>query len=715
MLSLKQINWNRIASKRFIILAVLLIISLLIIVKTYYVYKKELPSLAQLRNIEPNLSTKIYSDDGKLIQEFYTERRIYVPLRRIPQPLINALLATEDRKFYSHWGVNVYSLARASFVALVRMRKIRATSTITQQLSRILFLTPERTISRKIKEILTAIKIERNYSKNEILEIYLNQCYFGKGAYGVQSAAKVYFNKELDSLTISECAFLIGLLRAPGRYSPDEYPKLALNRRNLVLNSMKDYGKISEQLCDSLKSLPLEVNLNLSPSETAPYFGEMIRQYLMEKYGEKTVYTGGLSVYTTLKADLQKKAEKALTEEIKQFQKTIEATHSLRDKEYTQTHLDTIDGRVEKTTRYKQLQGALLALDNSNGNIIAMVGGKDFKQSEFNRAVQALRQPGSAFKPFVWTAAVDNGYTPVDIIYDTPIILMGGDGKEWRPENIDHTFKGPMSLREALRISRNLVSIKLLQKISPQQAVFYATKMGIKTPLSAVPSLAIGTSEVTLLQATDAFSVFPNHGIRVEPRFILRIVDRYGNVLEENSIPKKEEVLSEQTAYIMTTMLQTVIDAGTGYSARLWGFDRPAGGKTGTSDEYMDNWFFGFTPQITCGVWVGFDDKTKIGEGRTGAVTALPIWTEFMKIAHKNLPVEDFEVPSGIVFKTVCSESGELATEKCPKIIRDVFTEKTEPKNYCHIHKGKPLPEDLDIPKFKEIEREPDKAKKTYF
>jgi membrane carboxypeptidase/penicillin-binding protein len=245
--------------------------------------------------------------------------------------------------------------------------------------------------------------------------------------------------------------------------------------------------------------------------------------------------------------------------------------------------------------------------------------------------------------------------------------------------------------------------------------VFYATKMGIKTPLSAVPSLAIGTSEVTLLQATDAFSVFPNHGIRVEPRFILRIVDRYGNVLEENSIPKKEEVLSEQTAYIMTTMLQTVIDAGTGYSARLWGFDRPAGGKTGTSDEYMDNWFFGFTPQITCGVWVGFDDKTKIGEGRTGAVTALPIWTEFMKIAHKNLPVEDFEVPSGIVFKTVCSESGELATEKCPKIIRDVFTEKTEPKNYCHIHKGKPLPEDLDIPKFKEIEREPDKAKKTYF
>lgn len=715
MFSFKKIKWDKKTYIRFIIVGVLVIVFLLIISKTYNLYKKDLPSLAQLRNIEPNLSTKIYSDDSKLIQEFYTERRIYVPLRKVSKALIDALLATEDRRFYHHWGVNLLSAFRALINDLARFKFVQGGSTITQQLARTLFLTREKTLPRKIKEVLTAIKIERNYSKNEILEMYLNQCYFGKGAYGVQSAAKVYFNKDLDSLTISECAFLIGLLKAPGRYSPEEYPQLALSRRNLVLNSLKDYGKISKQLCDSLKNFPLEVNLNLSPSETAPYFGEMIRQYLMEKYGEKTLYTGGLSVYTTLKADLQKKAEEVLTEKVKQFQKTIEVTHSLRDKNYTVTYLDTIDGKIEKVTAYKQLQGALVALDNSNGNIIAMVGGKDFKQSEFNRAVQALRQPGSAFKPFVFTAAIDNGYTPVDIIYDSPIILMGGDGREWRPENIDHTFKGPMTLREALRISRNLVSIKLLQKINPQQAVFYATKMGIKTPLSAVPSLAIGTSEVTLLQATDAFSVFPNHGIRVEPRFILKIVDRYGNVLEENSIPKKEEVLSEQTAYIMTTMLQTVIDAGTGYATRLWGFDRPAGGKTGTSDEYMDNWFFGFTSQITCGVWVGFDDKTKIGEERTGAVTALPIWTEFMKEAHKNLPVKDFEIPSEIVFRIVCLESGGLATDKCPKIIKDVFTEKTEPKEYCHIHKGKPLPEDLDIPKFKEIERKPEKSKRIYF
>lgn len=695
-----------------LILSIFFALAVFAVLKTYSVYKKDLPSLAQLRNIEPSLSTKIYSFDGELLQEFFSERRIYVPLKNMPPYLLDALLATEDRKFYSHWGVNIYSLARASFVALVNMKKIRATSTITQQLARVLFLTPERTIARKIKEILTAIKIERNYSKDEILEMYLNQCYFGKGTYGVEAAAQMYFNKNVDKLNLSECTLLIGLLKSPGRYSPVNHPRLALNRRNLVLNSLKNFGKLTKGQCDSLKALPLEINLNIGISNHAPYFAEMVRQYLLEKYGEKILYSGGLSVHTTLKANLQNEAEKILTTQLDTLQKKIENTHGIDEEDYTIVYEDSLSNEIRE---YKKIQGALVALDNETGDIIAMVGGRDFKESEFNRAVQALRQPGSAFKPFVFTAAIENGYTPVDIIYDTPIILIGGDGKEWRPENFDHTFRGPMTLREALRVSRNLISIKLLQKIGPQQAVFYGSKMGIKTPLLPVPSLAIGTSEVTLLQITNAYSVFPNHGIRVEPRFILKVVDRYGNLLEETTTPKKEEILSAQTSYIITTMLQTVIDFGTGRGVRLWGFKRTAGGKTGTSDECMDNWFIGFTPQITSSVWIGFDDKTKIGENSTGAVTALPVWTEFMKFAHLGLDEKDFEIPPGIVFRTVCLESGDLATEECPKVITEVFTEQTVPKEYCRLHPGPHLAQGADTLKFRVMERKPEKKERIHF
>ena len=695
-----------------LIVSFLFILAVLMVLKIYSIYRKDLPSLTQLRNIEPSLSTKIYSSDGKLLQEFFSERRVYVPLKNMPPHLIDALLATEDRRFYSHWGVNIYSFARASLVGLVNMKKISATSTITQQLARILFLTQERTIARKIKEILTAIKIERNYSKDEILEMYLNQYYFGKGAYGVEAAAQKYFNKSVEKLDLEECAFLVGLLKSPGHYSPTENPNLALHRRNVILNSLKNIGKISKTECDSLKALPLEVNLTSFSSGSAPYFAEMVRQYLLEKYGEKILYSGGLSVYTTLKSDLQKEAEKILSTQLDTLQKKIERAHNLDEEDYVIIYQDSLSNQIRE---YKNIQGALVALDNENGDIIAMVGGRDFQESEFNRAIQALRQPGSAFKPFVFTAAIENGYTPCDIIYDSPIILIGGDGKEWRPENIDRTFQGPMTLREGLRVSRNLVSIKLLQKIGPPQAVFYASRMGINTPLLAVPSLAIGTSEVTLLDLTNAYSVFPNRGIRVEPRFILKVVDRYGNVLEENTTPRKEEVLSAQTSYIMTTMLQTVIDHGTGRWARPWGFTPPAGGKTGTSDEYMDNLFIGFTPHITAGVWIGFDDKTTIGKKSTGAVTALPVWTEFMKYAHLGLVEKDFDIPPGIVFRTVCLESGKLATTECPRIITEVFNEETAPREYCREHPGAPLPQGADTLKFQVIERKPEIKERIHF
>jgi penicillin-binding protein 1A len=353
-------------------------------------------------------------------------------------------------------------------------------------------------------------------------------------------------------------------------------------------------------------------------------------------------------------------------------------------------------------------------MDNQTGDILAMVGGRDFKESEFNRSVQALRQPGSAFKLFVYTAAIDNGYKPTDIIYDTPIILIGDDGKEWSPENFDKMFRGPVTLREGLMRSINMVSAKLVQKVTPHQVAFYATSLGLKTRINPVPSLALGTSEVTLLQLTDAYSIFPNHGIRIKPRFINKITDRLGNVLEENSV-KKEEVLSAQTAYVITSMLQTVVDHGTGFGARKRGFSRPAGGKTGTTDMCTDNWFIGFTPQITTGVWIGFDDKTPVGDNITGAHTALPVWADFMMFAHQDLLEEDFEIPEGIYFRTVCVESGELATDKCHKVITDVFTDKTLPQGYCHIHPGEPLPTSLDDVKFKVVEKKPPKKRRLHF
>jgi penicillin-binding protein 1A len=706
MASLKKSNKRK---KRILILAgiiVVLAVMAVVVIKKYQEYKKDLPSLAQLHNIEPSLATKVYSADGKLIKEFFTEKRTLVPFSRMPQHLIDALLATEDRRFFKHWGVNLLSMCRAVVVSFWSGERIKATSTITQQLARTLFLTQERTISRKIKEVLTSIKIERNYSKEEILEMYLNQCYFGKGAYGIQAAAQLYFSKNVDDLSLPECAILIGIPKNPSRYSPIDHPDLALARRNIVLEAMKNFKKISKAEADSLERLPLELDPSSIWAGQAPYFTEMTRQYLENKYGDDILYRGGLSVYTTLNLDLQRAAEEALRAQVDTLQRRMERTHSRRDPKYTLVVIDSTDGEPIKKRVYKEIQGALVALDNKTGDILALVGGKDFDQSEFNRAVQGLRQPGSGFKPFIFTAAIENGYRPTDMMVDAPFSLMGEDGKEWSPENFDKIFRGPVTLRLALAKSINVIAAKLIQKVTPAQTIFYASHLGIKTPLFPYPSLALGTCEVTLLDMVSALSVFPNQGIRVEPKYILKITDRYGNILEENNTSKKEEVLSAQTAYIMTTMLESVINEGTGVGARAKGFYRPAGGKTGTTDNCTDNWFTGFTPQITAGVWVGYDDKTEIGEKATGALNALPVWTDFMMKAHDTLKVEDFEVPPGIVFKTVCLESGLLATDKCPRIITDVFTEETVPKEYCDLHPSQGLPDTSGVKLFKVREQE---------
>ena len=709
--------WGR--RKRLLIISgaifFLLVLLLATATKTYNTYQKYLPSLAQLHNIEPSLVTKIYSADGKIIKEFYTERRILTPLTRIPPHLIDAVLATEDRRFFSHWGANLLAMGRALWHNFWAGKRLQGASTITQQLARTLFLTPEKTISRKIKEVLTAIKIERNYTKEEILEMYLNQCYFGRGAHGVEAAAQLYFDKNVEDLTISDCAILIGIPKSPSRYSPITSPELALKRRNIVLESMKHFGKISKELADSLKSLPLEIDPASAPVGEAPYFTEMVRQYLEKEYGEDALYQGGLSVYTTLNLELQEAAEEALLKELELRQQQMEQTHSLTDTIYAVVVIDSTGEEPVEKRQYRQIQGALLAMDNKTGNVLAMVGGRDFSQSQWNRAVQAARQPGSGFKPFIYTAAIDNGARPTDIMYDTPIILTGDDGKEWCPGNFDDVFRGPVTLREALAKSINVISAKLIQTVTPQQTIFFASHMGITSPLAPYPSLALGSSEVTLWEMVTAFSVFPNGGIKVEPKYVLKITDRYGNVLEENQISKREEVLSAQTAYIMTTMLESVINRGTGYGARARGFARSVGGKTGTSDNCMDNWFVGFTPQISAGVWIGYDDKIVIGENVTGAHTTLPVWTDFMIKAHENLPAERFKVPPGIYFKTICLESASLATDKCPRVITDIFTEGTLPEGICDLHPSDGMPDSTLRELFKVIERTPDRPEGILF
>jgi penicillin-binding protein 1A len=442
----------------------------------------------------------------------------------------------------------------------------------------------------------------------------------------------------------------------------------------------------------------------------------MVRQYLERTYGEDSLYRAGLSVYTTLDMELQTAAEEALLKELEARQLSMEQMRSITDTIYTLEVIDSTGEEPERKRKYRQIQGAVVAMDNKSGNILALVGGKDFSQSKFNRAVQAPRQPGSGFKPFIYTAAIDNGARPTDVIYDIPIILTGDDGKEWSPQNFDEVFRGPVTLRHALAKSINVVSAKLIQKVTPQQTIFFASHMGINTPLNPYPSLALGTSEVTLWDMVQAFSVFPNGGIKVEPKYILRITDRYGKVLEETEYSRREEVLSARTAYIMTTMLQSVMTGGgTGYGARARGFSRPAGGKTGTTDNCMDNWYTGFTPQVTAGVWIGYDDKIVIGKNVTGAHTALPVWTDFMIKAHENLPVEDFRMPPGIYFRTVCLETGLLATDRCPRIITDVFTEQTLPEEICDLHPSGGIPDTtLRVP-FRETEQVAEKTERILF
>jgi penicillin-binding protein 1A len=679
------------------------VISFCLAAGAIFVYRlyETLPMHTQLQNVEQSLVSKVLDKDGKLIHEFSVERRFWVPLEKIPIELQNAVVATEDRKFYGHWGIDVMRNISAVFVNLARGKKAQGASTITQQLARNLYLSADKTFIRKLREVLTAIQLERSYTKREILELYLNQVYLGAGVYGVQAAAEHYYSKNVSELTLNECAMLAGTIQLPEHHRPDkpDNAERSVARRNAVLRAMAAAKFIDKAAVKAVMDEPVEANPKIYRPPVAPYFMEMVRKHVSDKYGDEMLYNGGLVIQTTLDPAAQDSTEKSATRAVASLQKRLNRMFldgSGADRKLgipRQTFLDNFDSlyiqhageftQLHDTLKYRKAQIAVVALESSTGAILTLIGGRDFQESKFNRATQAKRQPGSAFKPFVYTAAMDNGITPATVILDQPITLVTPEG-EWRPENYDRKFLGPLSVRDALAKSNNLVAIQVFTKIGGQVVVDYAAQMGIKQKLNPVPSLSIGACEVVPIDIISAYSAFPNRGIRAEPYFIEKITDKNGRILEK-AVVKEQQVITPATAFLMTSMLGSVVCCGTAASIPGLGFRRPAGGKTGTTNEYSDAWFIGFTPQITTGVWTGIDERRSMGHGVTGSAAAIPVWVDAMKELHRNLPRQEFSRPIGTKGLVICSQSFGLAKNSCPKTKVEYFKYETL-VDTCDIH-----------------------------
>ncbi len=645
-----------------LVLVLLLVVFLLVGAGAafYFTIVFDLPRLTTLKDYNPYIVSGVYSEDDALIGEFFVERRTVVPLAQMPRMLSRAFIAAEDARFFEHRGIDYRRILAAAFRNIEALDVVQGGSTITQQIAKSFFLTPERSYVRKVKEAILAQRIERYLTKNEILFLYLNQIYLGEGAYGVAAAATTYFGKPVQNLTLAECALLAGLPPSPNNLSPLRNPKKARERQLYVLNRMVERKMITKE--QAQKAQAEEVKLRPRGPKSyydAPYVVDQVRQYVEQKYGKDLLYKGGLKIYTTINSKMQKIAEKAVQKGLEEFEE-----------------------RGGKGKGREQVQGALISLDPTTGYIIAMVGGRDFSSSQFNRATQAKRQAGSAFKPIVYAAALDKGFTPATIIVDEPFSYIDVPGKEpWQPQNFDREFWGPITLRKALTFSRNVPTVKIAQSIGVDYLIDYATNLGIKTKLEPNLSLALGTANITLLDLTKVFGVFASQGYRAEPILVTQIQDKDGNVLEETE-PSSVEVISPQTAYEITSLMQSVIQEGTGQRAKALG--RPAAGKTGTTNDTRDAWFIGYVPQkIVAGAWVGYDIEKPLGTYETGAVAALPIWLEFMKEAVADIPAENFPVPDGIIFVKVDKETGEpVTTMRGPqpaKTFFECFKEGTEP------------------------------------
>lgn len=682
------------------------------VVGVYFAFNDNLPDIDAWK-FQPKRITKVYSQDGQHLKDFREENREILTYEEIPRSMQDALISIEDQRFFSHWGIDIRRIFGAIF-ANIRSMSLTAqgASTITQQLARNLFkevgnqrssATIEAVVasySRKVREQITAVYIERLYTKQEILTMYLNKVYFGHGAHGLKSAARYYFDKDVSALAVEESAMLAGLLKAPNGYSPIRRPARAIKRRNQVLRSMVDNGKLSRTTYERLRRNPVRTHLR-SRAETyglAPYFVEHVRQQLQREFGT-AIYREGFSVRTTLDSRLQRIAEKHFAIEIGKVQEKVNS--------YL-TRQDSAAGLPDSAI----VQAAFVVMDPQSGRVLVMIGGRDFNESKFNRATQAKRQPGSAFKPFVYTAAIDNSRFTIDIFDDNAITLRDPTtGDLWDPENYDKKFKGPMTLREGFKSSRNIIALKLADEIGPPLIRRYARNMGISTPIRAIPSIGIGTSEVRLLDMVAAYCIFPNKGIYTQPFVIDRIKDKDGNEFYSKESGQKREALRPAVAVIMTDMMRSVVDevGGTGRAIRTrFHFRSAAAGKTGTTNDYTDAWFIGFTPHLVAGVWVGMDDPSlRLWPRQAGSVAALPLWANFMKevyneiTPYRNLVADSFDYPENLVkHLPICNDTHKLATRFCPNQGEDLFIiDEAQPAS-CPLHGGSQTPAPSRLQRF---------------
>jgi penicillin-binding protein 1A len=616
----------------------------------FTILPRSLPSVTALESFQPLQGTKVYDDNDELLTELHVERRIFVPLAHIPQALRDAVISTEDRRFYSHFGLDPIGIARAIYQNYRRGRIVEGGSTITQQLTKVLFLTPDKSLERKMKEAALALELERRYTKDRILEMYMNQIYFGNGAYGVEAAARTYFGKSVTEISLKDAALLAGLPRAPSTYSPFEHPDAAKRRREVVLRRMVEYGALKDADAKKLA----RSDLGLIPPErrrtTGQYFLEYVQQTLEAKYGADMVFKGGLNVYTTLNPTMQLVAEQALRDGLK-----------------------ALEGRTARGKATEHPEGAIVTIEPQTGYVRAMVGGYDFFRSEFNRAVQARRQPGSAFKPFVYIAALESGFTPASRVEDAPVsYAVGPNGQAWKPDNYDRKFRGPTTLQQAIEESVNVVTVKLQEQIGLNRTVRVARRFGITSPLDVNLSLALGTSDLTLLELTSAYAALANQGAWLPPTTVRYVTDAQGKLLEEH-VAEPRDAVAPEMAYVITHMLRGVVERGTGQAAKVLG--RPIAAKTGTTNDYSNAWFVGFTPRVATGVWVGYDRPRSLGKDETGSRVAVPIWVSYMAKVLGDSPREDFPVPDKVVFVPVDLDP----SNECVRVVTMAFVRGTEP------------------------------------
>ncbi|MRR33583.1 PBP1A family penicillin-binding protein [bacterium] len=776
--------------------AIILFLSMLGFAGYFLYLMASLPKVDRLTDYRPPIVSQVFGDDGALVGEFYLERRTVVPVDKIPKKLIQAFVSAEDSNFFQHKGLDYLGILRAAGKNLLSFSKKEGASTITQQVAKSMLLSPEKKYSRKIKEAILAKRMEERLSKDEILYIYLNQIYLGAGSYGVQIAAETYFDKDVEQLNLAEMAMLAGLTKGPELYSPIKHLDRARERQAYVLERMVTEGYITQAEADHARRTPIVITSRKKVNNNqSAYFLEHIRIYLEDRYGEDLLYKGGMKIYTTMNAGMQRAAYENVInglkavdkrqgfrgpvrflneDEVEDFCRKVEqgiSTSSLKQGETYQGVVMSVDdskkemtvrvgdrigtlgrknmawaGKVPLLSRYGKddqagnktislgavievsvvaqdrdkrgavfaldqeplAQAALVALDPRTGAIRAMIGGYDFRRSQFNRAVQARRNPGSAFKPIIYAAALDKGMTPASIIDDSQVEYAGGGARAWKPKNYDNVYRGPVTMRTALTNSINVVSVKILESIGVDYAIEYAKKLGITSPLAANLTLALGSSSLTPLELTSAYAVFASGGFRTTPYFITRVEDGEGRILEEvapprlpvfsqlssavqgeeSSVTAPEDAfrmpaipaVSPETSYIITNLMESVVTSGTGQRARALG--RPVAGKTGTTNDMKDAWFLGYVPQLVAGVWVGYDQERSLGAGGSGGQAAAPIWTGFMRQALANVPAKSFAPPGDVTFVSINPRTGRLARQGAPGSVMECFLSGTEPTAY---------------------------------